>query len=194
MVRYALLYSTQKTQISLVLFIFLFEIFLPTNIVLAAEQLFASPTRVDGIVLDKQYIKPADKSAIMLEGEELETSVAQWKEEQRAAGETLQELYMQASAYNSLPEQTDGSPYKTAIGSMTRFGVVASNYFPIGTRFRIPDYFGDQEFRVEDRMNTRYNGVKLFDIWMEEKADAKQFGRRVVKVEVTKWGLGRGVE
>jgi 3D (Asp-Asp-Asp) domain-containing protein len=99
---------------------------------------------------------------------------------------------MMASAYNSVPGQTDGSPFRTAIGSMTRDGVIASNYFPIGTKIRIPDHFGDQVFRVEDRMNKRYH--KTLDIWMEEISDAKQWGRRYVKVEIVKYGLGRGVE
>ena len=192
MVQYALLYGTQKAQISLVLFIFIFEIFLPTNAVLAADRLFAKTTRVDGVVLDKQYIKPAEKSAIMLSGEELEDSLTHWQDTQRLPRETVSIVYMNASAYNSLPNQTDGSPYKTAIGSLTRHGVIASNYFPIGTRIRIPDHYGDQEFRVEDRMNPRYD--KTLDIWMEHKADAKQFGRRYIKVEVVQWGLGRGVE
>lgn len=192
MVQYALLNGTQKAQTSLVLLIFIFEIFLPTNMVLAAERLFPQTERIDGVVLDQQYIKPPTQSAIMLEGEELEASLAEWQENQRAPKETISTVYMEASAYNSLPEQTDGSPYSTAIGSLTRFGVIASNYFPIGTRIRLPDQFGDQEFRVEDRMNPRYH--KTLDVWMADKADAKQFGRRYVKVEVVQWGLGRGVE
>ena len=94
------------------------------------------------------------------------------------------ELWMQSSAYNSLEGQTDGSPHITASGTFTREGVVASNYFPIGTKVRFPDHFGDKVFRVEDRMNKRYN--KVIDVWMEEKSDAIAYGRRTVRVEIVK--------
>lgn len=87
-----------------------------------------------------------------------------------------------ASAYNSLPEQTDSTPFITASGTHVRRGVVAANFLPIGTQITIPDYYGDEVFVVEDRMNARYqNNV---DIWMEDYADAKQFGRRSVKIHV----------
>lgn len=92
--------------------------------------------------------------------------------------------WMQVSAYNSLPGQTDGSPFITASSTFTRDGIVASNYFPIGTLIRFPDYSGDKVYRVEDRMNKRYN--KVVDIWMPEKADAISFGRRSLRVEIVK--------
>lgn len=90
-----------------------------------------------------------------------------------------------ATAYNSVPEQTDDTPFITASGSHVRFGVLAANFLPIGTKVRIPDVFGDQIFVVEDRMNPRY--TKRIDIWMEEIPDARQFGVRNVKIEVYAW-------
>ena len=87
-----------------------------------------------------------------------------------------------ASAYNSVPEQTDSTPFITASGTTVRHGVLAANFLPIGTQVTIPDIYGDQIFVVEDRMNARYqNNV---DIWMENVADARQFGRRSVKILV----------
>ncbi len=87
-----------------------------------------------------------------------------------------------ATAYNSEPGQTDSTPFITASGSHVRFGVLAANFLPIGTRIRIPDIYGDQIFVVEDRMNPRYD--KRVDIWMEDLQDARQFGVRTITIEV----------
>jgi 3D (Asp-Asp-Asp) domain-containing protein len=89
---------------------------------------------------------------------------------------------VQMSAYTSRVQETDDSPFITASGTHVRFGVVASNMFPIGTRIKIPTFYGDQIFVVEDRMNKRY--FKNVDIWMDDLAEAKQFGRRNVSIEV----------
>lgn len=89
-----------------------------------------------------------------------------------------------ATAYNSLPGQTDSTPFITASGTHTRWGVVAANFLPIGTKIRIPDLYGDQIFVVEDRMNPRY--YKRVDVWMEHYSDAKQFGVRNINIEVYK--------
>lgn len=86
------------------------------------------------------------------------------------------------TAYSSTPDQTDDSPFITASGSHVRWGVVAANFLPIGTRVRLPDHYGDQVFIVEDRMNARYN-MRL-DIWMETRDAAKQWGVRNVRLEV----------
>jgi 3D (Asp-Asp-Asp) domain-containing protein len=59
---------------------------------------------------------------------------------------------------------------------------VAANFLPIGTRVRIPELYGSQVFYVEDRMNERYH-YKM-DIWMKEKAAAKQFGVKYTTIEV----------
>lgn len=87
-----------------------------------------------------------------------------------------------ATAYNSVVEQTDDTPFITASGTYVRHGVVAANFLPIGTHITIPDIYGDQIFVVEDRMNPRY--TNNIDIWMESIVDAKQFGRRPVKIYV----------
>lgn len=87
-----------------------------------------------------------------------------------------------ATAYTSRPEETDDTPFITASGTHVRFGVIATNFLPIGTRVKIPDMYGDQIFVVEDRMNKRYN--KRVDIWMEDLTDARQFGVRNVTLEV----------
>lgn len=87
-----------------------------------------------------------------------------------------------ATAYNSLPNQTDSTPFITASGTHVRHGVLAANFLPIGTRVKIPDLYGDQVFVVEDRMNQRYN--KRVDIWMENYDDAIAFGVKNITIEV----------
>lgn len=86
------------------------------------------------------------------------------------------------SAYNSLPEQTDDTPWITASGTTCRDGVLAANFLPIGAIVRFPDVYGNKEFRVEDRMNARY--YYRADIWMAEKTDAIKFGAKYLKVEI----------
>lgn len=142
-------------------------------------------------VIGKEYIRAPEQSIVVLSEEEQEEKQKQLEQE-RLNQEPQATVYMMASAYNSVPGQTDGSPFRTASLTQAREGVIASNYFPIGTKLRIPDHFGDQIFRVEDRMNPRY--TKTLDIWMEDVSDAKQWGRRHIKVEVVRYGLGRGVD
>lgn len=86
------------------------------------------------------------------------------------------------TSYNSVPEQTDSTPFITASGTHVRDGVVASNYLPIGTRVRFPDVFGSKIFIVEDRMNARYD--KKIDIWSDDLQFSKNFGVRYLKMEV----------
>ncbi|MBI5733346.1 MAG: 3D domain-containing protein [Candidatus Kerfeldbacteria bacterium] len=91
-------------------------------------------------------------------------------------------VHIPTTAYSSTVDQTDSTPFITASGTRVRPGVVAANFLPFGTRIRLPDYFGDQIFVVEDRMNERYN--KRLDIWMESRGEAVDWGIRRLNVEV----------
>ncbi len=86
-----------------------------------------------------------------------------------------------ATAYNSLPNQTDDSPWTTASGTRCRTGVIASNHLPIGTKVMI-EGFGDKVFTVEDRMNKRYR--QRIDIWFRDYRQARRFGVKKVKYYV----------
>lgn len=86
------------------------------------------------------------------------------------------------TAYSSTPDQTDDSPFITANGTVVRDGVVATNFLPFGTRVRFPELYGDKEFIVADRMNTRY--FYRVDIWMPDRKDALKFGKKDVLVEI----------
>lgn len=91
-------------------------------------------------------------------------------------------MHVPTTAYSSTVDQTDDTPFITASGTLVRPGVVAANFLPIGTHLRIPDYYGDMVFVVEDRMNERYNG--RLDIWMETRDQAIKWGIRHVIIEV----------
>ncbi len=90
------------------------------------------------------------------------------------------------TAYTSEAAQTDSTPCITASGldvcERDIENVVAANFLPLGTRVRIPEFYGDRVFYVEDRMNARYH-YKM-DIWMKQKADAKIFGLKHTTIEV----------
>ena len=91
-------------------------------------------------------------------------------------------MQVPATAYNSVPWQTDDTPFITASGSHVRHGVIAANFLPIGTHITIPEIYGDQVFVVEDRMNPRYH--ERIDIWMESIPDARAFGLKNVTIHV----------
>ena len=51
------------------------------------------------------------------------------------------------------------------------WGTAASNYFPFGTEFLLPDHFGNKVFVIEDRMNKRY--YQMLDIWYNDLDEAR---------------------
>lgn len=86
----------------------------------------------------------------------------------------LETLTMKITAYTSLPDETDSTPFITANGTYVHDGIVATNILPFGTRIEIPALFGNKVFVVEDRMNSVFkNNV---DIWMPTKIAALIFG------------------
>ncbi|MBI5622118.1 3D domain-containing protein [Candidatus Falkowbacteria bacterium] len=95
-------------------------------------------------------------------------------------------IWVTVTAYSSTPDQTDDSPCITANGfDVCEHGqedVIAANFLPFGTTVKMPEYFGDTVFTVQDRMNARY--YSRVDVWMQSREAAKQFGVRTLKVEV----------
>lgn len=82
--------------------------------------------------------------------------------------------YFKITGYSSSPDETDDTPWLTAINTLAREGIVASNDLPFGTKIKIPSLFGDKVFVVEDRLNSRFKGV--IDIWFPSKEEALNFG------------------
>ncbi len=87
------------------------------------------------------------------------------------------------TAYSSTPFETDDTPFITAAGTSVRNGVIANNYFPFGTKIKIPELYGDKIFIVEDRMNWR-KGNYQFDIWFPSHQEAKNFGAKRTVIEI----------
>ncbi|MBC7073915.1 3D domain-containing protein [Candidatus Parcubacteria bacterium] len=87
------------------------------------------------------------------------------------------------TAYSSTPWETDETPFLTASQTLVRDGVVANNYFPFGTKIKIPEIFGDKVFVVEDRMAPR-KWKYHFDVWFENYFEALNFGSKITKIEI----------
>lgn len=88
------------------------------------------------------------------------------------------------TAYSSVPGETDDTPFVTASGGYVYSGVAAANFLSFGTRFKVPELFGEKIFTIEDRMHPRYNGQKVVDIWFPETATARNFGKQLAKIEI----------
>ncbi|WP_221089176.1 3D domain-containing protein [Deinococcus aquaedulcis] len=97
-----------------------------------------------------------------------------------------------STAYNSLPNQTDATPFITATGTRTRPGVIALSrdllrLFPYGTRVMIEDLSGrysnmlrGRVFIVEDTMAARK--TNSVDIWMPTRTEALNWGARQIRI------------
>lgn len=92
------------------------------------------------------------------------------------------EMEVWVTAYSSMPEETDDTPFITASGRIVREGIIATNILPFGTKIKIPEFFGDRIFIVEDRMHSRKRN--FVDIWMPTKEDAQNFGIARTKIQI----------
>lgn len=91
-------------------------------------------------------------------------------------------LNVEATAYSSTVDQTDGDPFTTASGMRVAPDVIACNFLPIGTIVRFPKIFGEQTFIVGDRMAQRFQ--QRVDFWFPSRQEALQFGFQRVAMEV----------
>ena len=105
-------------------------------------------------------------------------------------------LSVSASAYNSLPEQTDDTPSLTASGVILEPGMrviaVSPDLFEMGLRYgmlvEIEGLAG--EWRVVDRMASRWR--RSIDLYMgEDRSAALSWGRRNVTI---RWRAARPVQ
>ena len=118
----------------------------------------------------------------------------------------LMVITAKSTAYNSLAAQTDSTPFVTATGARTRFGVVALSRdllrrIPYGSIVRIEDLgswangrgrgtynrmLSGVNFIVEDTMNARKRNT--IDVWMPTRRAAIQWGARQIRVTVIRLG------
>jgi len=90
-----------------------------------------------------------------------------------------EKMIAEVSAYTSSADETDSTPNINAMGTKPGPGSIACpTRYAFGTKVII----GTDEFTCDDRMNPRYAGGDYFDIWVETKTEAMQWGRRTVKV------------
>ncbi len=115
-------------------------------------------------------------------------------------------LVVRSTAYNSMPGQTDASPFKTATGARTRFGIVALSRdllrsIPYGSRIVLEDMgswsngsgrgkynamLSKMIFVVEDTMHPRKTGT--VDVWFPARRQAIQWGARKLRIRIVQLG------
>lgn len=88
------------------------------------------------------------------------------------------------TAYSSTVDQTDSTPFINASGKRVRFGTVACNFLPLGTKIKFDNFYPQLVFVVEDRMNKRFNN--RIDIWFPSRAQATAFGKRKMNYQIVK--------
>jgi 3D (Asp-Asp-Asp) domain-containing protein len=91
-------------------------------------------------------------------------------------------LNLRITAYASVPEETDDTPFITANGTFVHDGIIATNLLPFGTQVMIPALFGNKVFVVADRMAPYFK--KSVDIWMPSVGKALYFGVHYAQVVV----------
>ena len=152
--------------------------------ILLVAAIKAPPANAEVAIFDALFGK-----ATILSGSDAITTESFDLAEVAPRPEALKVMRVGATAYTSRPQETDGSPYITADGSVVRDGIIATNVLPFGTKVRIPSVYGDKIFEVHDRMNARY--TNRIDVWMDDVHAMNQFGiKRNIQLEVIEWGDG----
>jgi len=101
----------------------------------------------------------------------------------KSSYKVVKTIKMVITAYSSTKDQTDDTPFITASGKKVVDGIIANNMLSFGTKVKIPEIYGDKIFTVEDKMHQR-KGKYHIDIWFPEYKEAKEFGARLVNVEI----------
>lgn len=115
-----------------------------------------------------------------------DTAIAPAVEPTGTVEAALETYEVWVTAYSSTLEETDSTPFTTAMNSEVRDGIVAANFLPFGTTLQIPERFGDKIFIVEDRMHRRK--TNFVDIWMPTKTEAEHFGITYTTIVVLERG------
>ncbi len=101
-----------------------------------------------------------------------------------AKSEVDQAWKVWVTAYTSAENETDSTPFTTALGTKVRDGIIATNMLPFGTKVKIPALFGNKVFVVEDRMHRRK--TNFVDVWMDSKEKAIKFGSNYTEIIILK--------
>lgn len=118
-----------------------------------------------------------------LENNTLAVFSSQEDRDEDASQSKYKKIKVIITAYSSTTWQTDDTPFITANGSTVRDGIVANNMLPFGTELKIPEFYGNKVFTVEDRMHPRKSGYQI-DIWFPTVEEAQEFGIKESYIEV----------
>lgn len=100
---------------------------------------------------------------------------------QRIPERAFTEVQAVVTAYTSSKGETDDRPFETASGEHVKQGTLACpSKLAFGTIVEI----NGKEYTCLDRMNKRYRSVEAYDMWVENKQIAYQFGRQTLSVKV----------
>ena len=163
----------ENTTTGLVLLAVSFQLIFPSN------TLAVQAAELPKSILEPEMVLRADQGlASLRETVSLITPIREHK--------VLATYNITVTAYSSSVDQTDSTPCITANGfdlcKNNEENVIAANFLPFGTKVRIPEYFGDRIFTVQDRMNARY--YYRADIWMKTRPAAIAWGAKYVTIEV----------
>lgn len=94
---------------------------------------------------------------------------------ERLENQVVEVIMSEVTAYTSSVDETDDTPYLTASGDLVGPETVACpSRYSFGTKIQIEK----RVFICKDRMNKRFRDKNYFDIWVESKEIAKEFGRK----------------
>lgn len=87
--------------------------------------------------------------------------------------------FLTVTSYQSVPEQTDDSPFITSIGERTHPGGCAASRDLLGLEVKYGDYIyidGLGLCRINDTMHPRIK--RTIDVWVKDYASEKRIGVR----------------
>lgn len=85
------------------------------------------------------------------------------------------------TAYTSSVDETDDTPFITASGARTGEGTLAC---PPKYKFGTKVLINGKEYTCQDRMNRRYHDQERFDMWVETKAEAFNWGIKKLEIKI----------
>ena len=93
-------------------------------------------------------------------------------------------VYTTVTAYSSSVDECGIDPFTMASGDRVFDGAIAHQYLQFGTKVRFPEIFGEKIFVVKDRLGHQFTSYYHVDMWVQSKAEAKNWGAKVIKMEI----------
>lgn len=107
--------------------------------------------------------------------------IPSFPETYQAPPRTFTEVQAVVTAYTSSKGETDSRPFETASGERVKPGTLAC---PSKLAFGTVVEINGQQYTCLDRMNKRYRNVEAYDVWVESKAVAYEWGRQMLPIKV----------